>query len=644
MASEAKTHDISLTGHHLKDVKALSEVLNQALSSAFPRSGQGRYSDVYVLLLSWEDDDLGVATEIAELDYVFRKIYRYRTDHWRIPSMQSHIMLVRRILQALEEARSSDTLLIFYYGGHGYMNEHRDCVWLCNQQSETAATVQWSSIQTTIGQADLDVLILLDCCAAASSAGGSSKGHTEVIGACGFESSAPGVGEHSFTKSLIEELRYYGDQPYPISTAFLYGKILDRAKNSWNPRYERDATYERRRTPVHIHLADRSKQRCIVLTPFPSPSLSTGLALSPTSSNIQSSTPSTIPSGDIEMSDPSSSSQSSLSELWFETQLSLPKVLISVALKEGQALRPEDWIDWLKSVPAAAECVRTEGVYKSDSTLLLLSLPVAIWDMLPKDPAISFIAFIRSYNILGSQGSLIKHRGKKTSKALSMTTSDPLNKLVQGTWGQSHKFPLRKRLTRYGSFKRTGSPLSPWSTSVGSRNLEGEDRKVEGYRLKEGEIRKIEGQNREVEEDPFVLQDPFKMMIHLPNNQESEVEEEPFVLKNSFRMIIHLPNGLKSRRGCLLDTAAPWNVIADKVVEALHLEKQEYEGAIQKWLGRLYKPKWEVTFDWHVAGSHKTYTTTFVVLHAKLSEDWHVVLGRGSIVELGFYQSNTEVW
>ena len=67
--------------------------------------------------------------------------------------------------------------------------------------------MQWSGLQTMLEQAASDVLILLDCCAAASSAADAGKGVTELLAACGFETWAPGVGEHSFTRSLIDELK-----------------------------------------------------------------------------------------------------------------------------------------------------------------------------------------------------------------------------------------------------------------------------------------------------------------------------------------------------------------------------------------------------------------------------------------------------
>ncbi|KAL8723582.1 MAG: hypothetical protein Q9225_000124 [Loekoesia sp. 1 TL-2023] len=477
MAVKERTHDISLIDHHVKDIQTLCEILNRSLSAAFPRASRSRYSDVYVLLISWEDDDLGVVTEIDELEVLLRHMYQYRTDQWRIPSAKSHNALARRIIQSLDDFESSDKLFILYYGGHGYMNEDRQCVWLCNQKPG-AATVQWSSIQTNLEEADSDVLILLDCCAAASSAGGSGNGITEVIAACGFEDYAPGVGEHSFTRSLIEELRYYGQRPGPISTAFLHNKVLARAKKSWNPRYVTGGTQERRKTPIHIHLADRSKQRCIELMPLPhSPELRD--LLSQSLSNTQSMAQSTSPSEELDMSNPTGSSQTSLSEVWPDSEHTSPKVLISVALEEDQFLRTEDLLDWLRSFPALAKCVRIESVYKSDSTLLLLSLPVAIWDMVPNDPAISFVAFVKSHNLLNPRNPERKSKEKKAKDYNLMLKSvkesrdtDRIRKRLGSPSLQiSHSPSHDKTITRLAESTSTMDPSRPTYIKVHRRHL-----------------------------------------------------------------------------------------------------------------------------------------------------------------------------
>lgn len=41
-----------------------------------------------------------------------------------------------------------------------------------------------------------------------------------------------------------------------------------------------------------------------------------------------------------------------------------------------------------------------QGVLRSYSTMVLLSVPVVTWDMLPNDPAVNFVGFVRSDNLL----------------------------------------------------------------------------------------------------------------------------------------------------------------------------------------------------------------------------------------------------
>ncbi|KAL8856804.1 MAG: hypothetical protein Q9178_006641 [Gyalolechia marmorata] len=403
MAKNARTHDISMIDYHVTDVETLAKVLNDAVTAACPKARSTRYRRVYVLLLCWTDDDLGVETELDKLEAVFQTVYHYTTDQWKIPSSSSHNALVFRIMQVIQGFASKDELFITYYGGHGYMNDDRQCVWLCNQQPG-AATLQWSSIQTMLEEAESDVLILLDCCAAASSGGSAGKGVTEVIAACGFEAPAPGVGHHSFTSNLTDELKYLGRSKTSFTTAFLHNKVLARLKQSWNPRYINDEHRERRRTPIYIHLAEGARQRSIELGPHLAPPQ---VPPNPQSGpSEESSMPSTSSpnSEDVDMLGLGEVSQSSLSEDGRGSEFALPQVLISVALEDGQMLHYPDWMEWLSNFPAVAKSVRIQGMYRSNSTLVHLSLPVAVWDAIPSNPAISFISFIKTHNLAPSQG------------------------------------------------------------------------------------------------------------------------------------------------------------------------------------------------------------------------------------------------
>ena len=260
---------------------------------------------------------------------------------------------------------------------------------------EDSPEVQWYGLQTMLEQAKSDVLILLDCCAAASSATGSGNGITEIIAACGFEAWAPGVGQHSFTRSLIDELRYlHGTAPF--STSLLHNKVLSRVKY-WKPRFDPSGSHrEMRKTPIYIVLSNESRPRSIELEPQ---QRSTGSIPRRTSSDSLSSD-SILSSLSIEQAGPSrpatKSTNSSMSDVWPDSHFECPKVLISVALEEEQWLSAQQWADWLRSIPALVKHANIEGVYKSDSTLMLISIPIAVWNLIPSEPAISFVGFSRS--------------------------------------------------------------------------------------------------------------------------------------------------------------------------------------------------------------------------------------------------------
>ena len=262
-----------------------------------------------------------------------------------------------------------------------------------------SASVQWSGLQELLENAESDALILLDCCAAASSISATGSGVTEVIAACGFETWAPGVGEHSFTRSLIDELRYWS-HGLTLSVAMLHNKVLSRIKY-WKPRFGMTGEHEHRKTPIYIVISHEGNQRSIGLIPLQRNG-------PPSVGRVDASTQ-RLHSGSSESSNEAQSiaddslldsSQSSIDRVWPDRGFDHPKVLISLSLEEDQSLYMDTWVDWIRSVPALIRYTKVDGIFKSSSTLLLLSIPVALWDLLPKDPAISFIGFVNSSNLL----------------------------------------------------------------------------------------------------------------------------------------------------------------------------------------------------------------------------------------------------
>ena len=98
-------------------------------SFAGKSTGRARYDAVHVLLISWEHDNLGVIEEISDLQHVFQNLYHYSTEKFSIPSSRVHNALAKRLADSLYQHEAKENLLIVHYGGHGHMNDDRQCIW-----------------------------------------------------------------------------------------------------------------------------------------------------------------------------------------------------------------------------------------------------------------------------------------------------------------------------------------------------------------------------------------------------------------------------------------------------------------------------------------------------------------------------------
>jgi hypothetical protein len=281
--------------------------------------------------------------------------------------------------------------------------------------------LEWFALQQYFLNVKADVLFLLDCCSAASAATSSQTavGTKETLAACGFESEAPEPGPHSFTSELIDVLRKWKHRT-PFSVAMLHSELL---ANLRHPKSKEDMFHrivESRRTPVYVVTTSNSRALSIELVcrqgevvygpdPLsqkrrrPSADSDTSVVALVDDSGSSPGASCTAPSSNID----SIVSGASTIDKYAENQLnrvlpggdlSVPHVLISLALEGEQYLEVGAWEKWLKESPNFAKYVRVEGKFKSNSTLLLLSIPVIIWDLLPDNLACSFVAHVKSIN------------------------------------------------------------------------------------------------------------------------------------------------------------------------------------------------------------------------------------------------------
>jgi hypothetical protein len=112
-----KTHDVSFVEEHVPNVETFASDLRRAVDAVWSTRNEGRYAQVHVLLLSWEDDSLGVRKESQELRTVFTTFYNFEVEDYEIPSDMPGQSINRRILDFLRHSTPSN-LFIVYYAGH----------------------------------------------------------------------------------------------------------------------------------------------------------------------------------------------------------------------------------------------------------------------------------------------------------------------------------------------------------------------------------------------------------------------------------------------------------------------------------------------------------------------------------------------
>jgi hypothetical protein len=103
---------------------------------------------------------------------------------------------------------------------------------------------------------------------------------------------------------------------------------------------------------------------------------------------------------DIDFDDTSLAS-TPLSSVSSDGRYKVPHVLITLQLEENQPLDARQCARWLDKFPLLAKWVKVEAVFPSYSTLMILSIPMPIWDLLPDHPACSFIGYIISLKLEG---------------------------------------------------------------------------------------------------------------------------------------------------------------------------------------------------------------------------------------------------
>ncbi|KAK8231653.1 hypothetical protein HDK77DRAFT_500426 [Phyllosticta capitalensis] len=339
------------TKTHIDSLKEFCGDVQGAIDKALPTGSYVPFSNVTVLGMTWSNDDLGCKKYEDMLLKVFRDIYHFKTQSLVIPAQDfSPGQVVRDTVNEMFKGAKADELFIIIYSGHSWMNEER-LFWFGAKARDLPLQaakpwIHWKDIEGHMTHLRARVLHIFDTCVAANA---SLHEGPEFLGASGFHDIASSA-DRNFITVLCDVLKKAAGNPRTV--AQLHGDMM--RKN--------EKTRLLGATPVH--LLDDNKPS-IVLHKVPGPSL------------------------------PGEARASSLKEI----NNSVARVLISVNLS-GEMSIPDrsEWQKWLLSdLPKDLQSlsIRVESIHNSNSLLVIVSMPVEIWDCLPaKKRAYNFISFV----------------------------------------------------------------------------------------------------------------------------------------------------------------------------------------------------------------------------------------------------------
>ncbi|KAH8671338.1 hypothetical protein BX600DRAFT_480476 [Xylariales sp. PMI_506] len=369
-------HEFESFARHLQDAAML----------IYHQSQKSPYSNASVLILRWEEDD-SVDEELTGLEKVFRERYNYRTERWNIPNVaNASVKLGVRMTKFLESS-SPDHLLILYYAGHSYLGPGNQLVWASNS-TKTAAVLKWSGLRCLFEESQSDMLVMLDTYTAKeASIAGTSTGIKQIMTA--GVSSKRSSSDHSFTSLVTDALVRLG-AGRPFTAEYLYQEVASQRhqellQNSGLTNGAPKSVSIVDKLPV-LQTLNPSKGRAISISPLPS--RSAALSQSSTTDGESASNPG------VSQHD-NAINPYAVADLAFNEA----RVLVCTTFVGEASSDMSSFHQWLQNTSGIEAKVVVEGMFLGPPTMLLISMPLAVWNVVQHDKVCCFLGYINSHNM-----------------------------------------------------------------------------------------------------------------------------------------------------------------------------------------------------------------------------------------------------
>lgn len=371
-----------------KSVSQFTRDLDEELGKALPISVRP-YEKVHVLLLCWKTHDTNNLKDMEYLKAFLEKEFHYIVNIFQIlgtaRSCRDFVNRdpLRAEIDKLFRAADEDTLSIIYYSGHGFSNvskgygapashySRKDLVIFPRADIQDQAGfnpntnvfgLDYSLIFGWLGGIHGQVLHILECCKGGGAACNSKD--LEVMSASAADQGPrlhrSAEAASNYGAAFMNAMKYMKDQYGSFTSVQLHAHMISQAANFKKPLY----------IQPFFSSDFIENRRAVQLTP-----------LTPLD-------PKTLVSS------------SEISQLVATRALEKEaRVLLSVALIDDPR-DIDDFKAWLlnENRPAFLKQVNVESVFsgKSNSSVLLVTMPISLWCVLPEHPAYTFVDFVWS--------------------------------------------------------------------------------------------------------------------------------------------------------------------------------------------------------------------------------------------------------
>lgn len=112
-------------------LKSFGEGLKSAARAIFPSRIRKPYSNVYVLMLCWDEEGKdSIPADVTRLSGLLEDVFQYDVNLWTIPSENSQDKVIEKVTEFINLGKDSkDDLKIVYYLGDASLNKERRSVW-----------------------------------------------------------------------------------------------------------------------------------------------------------------------------------------------------------------------------------------------------------------------------------------------------------------------------------------------------------------------------------------------------------------------------------------------------------------------------------------------------------------------------------